>query len=940
MTVLGGAVANLISSGISSIARVTGEWSDEPTALYTASFLEDDGQVGLIVTDIQLDQVNAAITSPEATACIQAYAIARLTMESGQAFEEANRAIRDVFVQRVIAANKDAIRDDTWEYIWDRVCAAADSVFRIEDVRQSLSASMAGRLRSNVIDAVGTAGPSATLPVWLRDYLRLINDSSRVSAALEAAADIRAAAQRSAAALRFDHVLDEIERPLADLYVDRTLRSPSGRVMNSSDLDLAGQVKHVVVTGDPGAGKTTLTQHLVVDMAERGVPIRVLAREVNHSVDLLVDEMVTSVRRDLQLGHVTLDHVETLLALGRVVVVFDGLDEITEEGLRRKFVRKIEQLVDRYPLVSILVTARSAGYERAPLAESKFERLKIASFDDDQVAEYAKKWFDSRASPELLDPFIRDVDPLPDIRSNPLMLSLICTLYKSRRQIPRSRREVYNQCADLLFMRWDSLRSIDQPVDHIAHGHDLIQDIAYFYYKSSAAQKGVERQQLIDIVGRYLQDSAGVLQAEARRRAAAFVEFCANRAWLLGRSGVSPGGADLFVFTHRTFMEFYAAERMAREDRDPKSLAQVMCDEYVKNPASVMPELVLASAEHVRRDASREILVAIKGRERLLNGRGEGRFLPLRLRAVSVLPIRPKLQDEILQQALSQLARSGLVNDELRFATFLELLELGRDPRARLEAHLFDRAAIGLPPSADQERWQHAFLAEWIAMTMHQDIHLYDDEWRGVALRIWSEIDRDLVRQRLEYRSYAFEVDRDASLEPQGTDFAHWVSPVDSKSGYPSAALRSVLRFLGGARLDVVDIALLRGPARPGPFWEYREEVADQVASQLLQVTWSPTNRGLDRADTAIAAVLLLLELRQMDESADAIGEELLGFLPSRAMATRQRKLEARLGISPQDSAAKPYEGTSLSELSRSMPAWFRRWVDGRLQFVKDSRRA
>ncbi len=931
--VLAGTISNLFLRGLEFISRITNGAPPQGSSLYHIPVTGIDGDIELILSNKHIDQIRSVTESQEAIYYSQAYAISKLTL-TGSEVEEAAGAIADAFAEYALGFDSDLPRE-SWILVWETLCLNYDEYFKFNQIREIISPLTASRLQSKISPSEITPNSSNHLPVWLRDLLELVGDNKLVAIAQELVLDVQSAARKAAENLKFDHVLDDVERPISDLYIDRTLRSPDGATLNSTELDLMSRVRHIVVTGDPGAGKTTLTQHLIAEMAEQGMPIRVIARDVDHSSELLLSELVTALHRNLQLEHVNEQNVKAILTLGRAVLIIDGIDEITDEGARRKFVQKIEGFANRYPLISVLVTARNTGYERAPLSANMFERYKIEAFSDAQVEEYAEKWFNSRKSTELLIPFMRDINPLPDIRRNPLMLSLICTLYKSRRQIPRNRREVYNQCADLLFMRWDSLRSIDQPVDHIHHGHDLIQDIALFYYKSSNAQQGVERNQLIHIVAQYLSDSAGVMPAEARHRASNFVEFCSNRAWLLGRSGTSPGGADLFVFTHRTFMEFYAAERMARENTDPQELADVMRHEYTRNPASVMPELVLASAEHVRRDASREILRALRDREVLPNGRGLGRYLPLSLRAVCVLPIRPSLQNEILEQALELIAAERTNQDDVRESIFIEMLELGRDPRARLEAHLFDRNSISLSPHPDQKKWQTAFLRLWCVLSMRGEVKFYESDWGGLVEKLWSELEFDQILNSSEYRAYAIEVRKDHTIPIDLLDLELWKQS-QLGAGFPSAALHTIRRFLAGSTLGSIDDKLLRLIITNASKFAAPQEEALEISRFISESIWN--QRELEHFPTPIGviSILMTLEMLGVDHVDENATEVLLGFSPRRAVETREFNITKQNGYVADPEIEEPYSTSEMRELAKSLPNWFKHWAKGKLSFIKN----
>ena len=98
-----------------------------------------------------------------------------------------------------------------------------------------------------------------------------------------------------------------------------------------------------------------------------------------------------------------------------------------------------------------------------------------------------------------------------------------------------------------------------------------------------------------------------------------------------------------------------------------------------------------------------------------------------------MLPIRPNLQNQILEDSLDLLADTNSDNDRARRIVFNELLEVGRDPRARLEAQMFDRESIDLRYTESQDRWRQAFLALWIEKAMRKGTANFGDDWPGVV---------------------------------------------------------------------------------------------------------------------------------------------------------------------------------------------------------------
>lgn len=80
---------------------------------------------------------------------------------------------------------------------------------------------------------------------------------------------------------------------------------------------------------------------------------------------------------------------------GAALVVFDGLDELVDTNRRSQISSVIEHFCVEYPQARVLVTSRFVGYSQASLDERAFVKYRIDRFDDEQVAEYARKWFAS-----------------------------------------------------------------------------------------------------------------------------------------------------------------------------------------------------------------------------------------------------------------------------------------------------------------------------------------------------------------------------------------------------------------------------------------------------------------------------------------------------------------------------------------------------------------
>ena len=145
------------------------------------------------------------------------------------------------------------------------------------------------------------------------------------------------------------------------------------------------EISHrAVITGDPGAGKTTYGYKLICDYARNPplktigdrlvTPILVVLRDFavykqQHNCSILRFIEMT-LESKYQLSPPT-DAVEYLLLNGHLMVIFDGLDELLEPQDRRNIRNSIHLFCNRYASTPALATFRIVGYSEAPLDKDK-----------------------------------------------------------------------------------------------------------------------------------------------------------------------------------------------------------------------------------------------------------------------------------------------------------------------------------------------------------------------------------------------------------------------------------------------------------------------------------------------------------------------------------------------------------------------------------------
>jgi hypothetical protein len=555
---------------------------------------------------------------------------------------------------------------------------------------------LAGYYDDSICELVGRLGESPLLAEVRSEAL-----SARMIAVLHAI-ERHTAALSSRPALRTEadfltryraHVLDQhgkleppdFERrrrvPIADIYVptmiyeeiypERTVATVPAEPDSLTVWDMAGRLDRSVLLGDPGGGKTTAStvlMHYFASEAVRRVPFLVTLR--NFAAE---DPPARSV-----VGHI--EHVletlyqcpappglmDLLLLTGRAVVLFDGLDELLDTSRRADVATRVEQFCIEYPLAAVLVTSRVVGYDHARLDERHFTSYRLGGFQDEDVAEYAHKWFalEDGARPDDADAFLTESESVPDLRANPLLLSLMCILYRGEGSLPRNRAEVYENCANLLFRKWDARRRIHQD---LRAGHlvePALRHLAWWLFTRDDSQTAVTERELVAATTQFLHGRGFESLDTAREAAREFVEFCRGRMWVFSDTGTTATGEPLYTFTHRTFLEYFAAAQLAYDSDTPEKLARTLAPRVASGEWEIVAELAVQIKDSTSTDGAKRVYAELLNERRRRSARGRSNILQFLARTLRSVDPSPQVTRRISREAVAFLF-SGDPNSEV-----------------------------------------------------------------------------------------------------------------------------------------------------------------------------------------------------------------------------------------------------------------------------------
>ncbi|MFP4007684.1 MAG: NACHT domain-containing protein [Spirulinaceae cyanobacterium] len=230
-----------------------------------------------------------------------------------------------------------------------------------------------------------------------------------------------------------------------------------------SGLDIANQYQRLIILGKRGSGKSTFLRHLAIACCQEKyksdyIPVLIELKNCPPVEAGQTSFFTEYLHREFALSHISL--TEQVLCSGKVLILFDGLDEIPDQ-FRRNVQYIIRNFCQRYYKNQIILTSQTQITE---CNYTTFEYFEIADFNPKQIQEYAKTWFTALVknpvkSEALTKQFLTKLN-LPEnhaikkIAINPIDLSLACWVYIRNNDLPQNPLELYDRGFRLFLETW------------------------------------------------------------------------------------------------------------------------------------------------------------------------------------------------------------------------------------------------------------------------------------------------------------------------------------------------------------------------------------------------------------------------------------------------------------------------------------------------------
>lgn len=331
----------------------------------------------------------------------------------------------------------------------------------------------------------------------------------------------------------------------------------------------------LVILGQPGSGKTTLmkwialqcvceTKNVFANFIPVFIPLKDLGRDPDKTyrakniLDLTVDKLKGET--------ISPSFIEDSFENNRLLFLLDGLDEVADEEMRREVIDWIQKQNIRKN--ALLVTSRFSGLQEAKGLKfpDAFPVFAVRDFDIADIERFLENWYQNieiavagdedkngavqkgKKQYEDLMAIIKSggYENLRQLAVNPLLLTIIAIVHRTRAVLPKERHKLYEECLKVMIELWNVANKRLNVSFSVENSMDNLSRLAVFLMKENRREMT-------------LSEIKGLLDGDIEGKP---LDFFLKEMVL--KAGLLYESEGKYGFLHLTFQEYLAAWHFAR----------------------------------------------------------------------------------------------------------------------------------------------------------------------------------------------------------------------------------------------------------------------------------------------------------------------------------------------------------------------------------------
>lgn len=381
--------------------------------------------------------------------------------------------------------------------------------------------------------------------------------------------------------------LENIFVPLEFCYIPREGEKVESRSENFTIGEILKKNDRAAILAKPGGGKSTLIRRIALAYAhnerkikvdddlpdQKWFPVYIRCRDLGENVQNGIMDNIFSIinRAELfQYRTAFTKLIEECVQKNEMLLLIDGLDEISNEQHRIRFVEQVQTFVQTYPKMHLIITSRETGFRAVASKLCDYcGQYVIADLDEERILRLSQNWHkailgntrQAEIDSDNVCGIILQDSRITALARNPLLLTTLLFVKRWLGYLPTKKCQLYQEMIKLLLVSWNAAAHLKMDMD------ETEPQLAFIAYEmTKKGKQKIQKPQLKQCIVS-ARNALPELLGYTRISPSEFIDQVEERSSILIQQGLEEDEKGNLVpyyeFSHLSFQEYLAAKAIS-----------------------------------------------------------------------------------------------------------------------------------------------------------------------------------------------------------------------------------------------------------------------------------------------------------------------------------------------------------------------------------------